>query len=78
MLNHNEQFERSHHIGLAIGKLEVKLFAAQRELATRETSQGKSHDVRKMNQLRVEIESLEKRLRTAATWQDAVLSGATT
>ncbi len=51
-----------HQIGIAVGKLTDQLTAKQLELERRENSQGTSHDVRKMNRLRDEIASLERRI----------------
>lgn len=65
--------ETAHVIGIAIGKLTDRLTAKKIELHRRETSGGKSHDVRKMNRLREEIASLEARISRAERWQDREL-----
>lgn len=57
--------EAKHHVGKAWSKLVERLLAKQDELRRREASQGKSHDVQKMNRLRDEIASLEARLNRA-------------
>jgi hypothetical protein len=61
----------AHQIGIAIGKLTDQLTAKERELHLRETSQGTHHDVEKMNQLRRDIASLERRIAIAERLQDA-------
>lgn len=62
--------ESIHHIGQAIGKLTDTLTRKQDELILRETSCGTYHDVRKMNKLRTEIASLERRIIRAERLQD--------
>ena len=61
-------------LNAAVGKLMDQLTAKQDELRRREQSQGMSHDVRKMNKLREEIASLEKRLARAERLQDEALT----
>lgn len=58
----------------AIEKLTSKLVAKQDELRRRETSQGTSHDVHKMNRLREEIAAIERRLSLAERVQDEALT----
>ena len=63
--------EQNYVIGQAIGNLMSQLVTKQDELRRRETSQGTSHDVGKMNRLREEIASLERRIERAERLQDA-------
>jgi hypothetical protein len=62
--------QTSHAIGLAINKLVGQLVTKEDELRLCEQSQGKAHDVRKMNKLREEIASLERRISLAESVQD--------
>lgn len=57
-----------------VDKLMGQLVEKKEELRRREKSEGKGHDVRKMNRLRDEIQSLEKRLSRAERLQDEALS----
>lgn len=59
----------------AVDRLMTMLVTKQTELHRRETSQGTAHDVQKMNQLRVEIASIEKRLSLAERLQDDAICG---
>lgn len=58
----------------AIEKLTWKLVAKQDELRRRESSIGTAHDVQKMNKLRDEIASIERRLSLAERVQDRALN----
>lgn len=59
----------------AVDRLMTLLVAKQEELRCRETSQGTDHDVKKMNQLRIEIASIEKRLSLAERLQNDAICG---
>jgi hypothetical protein len=59
----------------AVNRLTTMLVTKQDELHRRETSQGTAHDVQKMNQLRIEIASIEKRLSLAERLQNDVICG---
>lgn len=63
----------AYQIGIAIGKLVSQLTAKEAELHRRETSQGTDHDVIKMNKLRQDIASIERRLTVAERLQDRSL-----
>ena len=62
--------EQQYVIGTAIEKLWAQLIPKRDELHRRETSQGTSHDVAKMNRLREEIAGLERRIERAERLQD--------
>lgn len=57
----------------AIEKLTFKLVAKQDDLRRRESSIGTDHDVQKINKLRDEIASIERRLSLAERVQDGAL-----
>lgn len=65
--------EKAYVIGQAIAKLEDKLFRLRDELRRRESSCGNYHNVRKLNALRAEIESVERRIQRAEKLQDSML-----
>lgn len=60
-------------LNTAVNKLSTMLITKQDELRRRENSQGTYHDVRKMQKLRAEIASLEKRLQQAEWLQERAL-----
>lgn len=62
-------------LNACVDKLMTKLIMLQDELRAREASCGKAHDIRKMNRLRVEIASVERRLARAENLQEAALCG---
>lgn len=62
-------------LNAAVDRLMTLLVAKQEELRRRETSQGTAHDVQKMNQLRIEIASIERRLLVAERLQDDAICG---
>ena len=61
-------------LNAAVNKLMGLLASKQEELRRREQSQGKSHDVQKMNRLRYDIRGLESRLRRAEQLQEQALA----
>jgi len=68
-----DAMEISRVMGMAIEKLNKQLIAKEDELRRRETSTGTSHNVAKMNRLRDEIDSINKRLTLAEKVQDSAL-----
>lgn len=70
---------RNHSLKCAadrVQRLTSAIVSKQHELDRRENSSGTSHDVRKMNRLRTEIDALERKLRLAEIAQDMEIARA--
>lgn len=65
MLTPKNQMHAANGVSSAIEKMQSLVVALETELNRRETSQGKSHDVRKMTALREKIASVQRRLERA-------------